>query len=91
MDEWYDERGSDRHENPESLLYYSILETYAVDMRLLWVHADEPRRSKQAAWMLEEARSGWTAHLCAMIDVDHEWFVAQLEKQARELGYENRN
>lgn len=91
MDEWYNERGSDQHETPEALLYYSVLETYAIDMRLGWLHMLEPRRSKHVAFLLEEARSPWTEQLCSWLDVSHSWFVAQLEKQARDLGYENRN
>lgn len=79
--------GERRAESPEEQLIYAILESYVVDMRLA------PRRrtgEKKMQFLLEEARTPWTAELCLWLDVDHEWFCDALEKLARDLGYENR-
>jgi len=73
--------------SPEEQLLYCVLETYITDLKLA------PRRRnghQRMQFLLEEARSNWTAELCMLLDINRNWFVESLEKLALELGYEHR-
>lgn len=76
-----------REYSAEELLIYAVLETFVTDMRLA------PRRrecNKKMQFILDEARSEWTAELCMWLDLDHSWFCQILENMARQSGYETR-
>jgi hypothetical protein len=88
MDEFEDDRLADQHETPEALLWYAVLETYVTDIRLAWIHYEEPRRSRKIYDLLSSARAD--GELCSHLDIDPGWFYSQLEKMAMELGYEPR-